>query len=335
MGDQVFPLERSWYIGNTIFAILYGIELCMFFLSAYFLSTSTKADKSKYLYIAYSGTLLILITIAMSCNLFFGQMMWIEHRDVDGGPVAFFAENIAAWYNTFGTAADVTANVLGDGLMLYRCYVFWGSTSMWAVLFPALLFLASTSMGIVMTIQSGIPGGDLFHGTAVNFVIPWLVLTITFNVLITSMIAIRLFAVRRRISSVLGKERAGVYTGVIAILVESALPFTLLGIGYLVTFIRNDPEELAFADIWGCFVSLSPQAIILRVAMGSGWSKNTLTQYGTNSGAIFVNSVTRTTHDTALRTLGKESPGGSTAGSSSTRVFALASQTSDSNFGKF
>lgn len=44
----------------------------MFFLSAYFLSTSTKADKSKYLYIAYSGTLLILITIAMSCNLFFG-----------------------------------------------------------------------------------------------------------------------------------------------------------------------------------------------------------------------------------------------------------------------
>jgi hypothetical protein len=31
---------------------------------------------------------------------------------------AFFGENIAAWYNTLGTAADVTANVLGDGLMV-------------------------------------------------------------------------------------------------------------------------------------------------------------------------------------------------------------------------
>lgn len=60
----------------------------------------------------------------------------LEHRDVEGGPVAFFsgmwkqylvsahaflrifADNIAAWYNTLGTAADVTANVLGDGLMV-------------------------------------------------------------------------------------------------------------------------------------------------------------------------------------------------------------------------
>jgi len=44
--------------------------------------------------------------------------MWIEHRDVEGGPAAFFGENVAAWYNTLGTAADVTANVFGDGLMV-------------------------------------------------------------------------------------------------------------------------------------------------------------------------------------------------------------------------
>ncbi|KAJ7116415.1 hypothetical protein C8R44DRAFT_207963 [Mycena epipterygia] len=328
MGDQDFPLERSWYIGNTIFAILYGIELCMFFLSAYFLWNSPKADKSKYVYIAYSGALLILITIAMSCNLFFGQMMWIEHRDFPGGPVAFFSTNIAAWYNTFGTAADVTANILGDGLMLYRVYVFWSSTSMWAVLFPALLFLASASMAIVTTIQSGLPGGDLFHGTSVNFAIPWLVLTITFNILTTSMITIRLFTVSRSMRSALSKDRADVYIGVIAILVESALPFTLLGIGYLITYVRNDPEALAFADIWGCFVSLSPQAIILRVAMGSAWSKKTVTQYGQNSTAMFTSSANKSTQGTPLQTFGKESLGGG----SSTRVFTLASKKSDSNF---
>jgi hypothetical protein len=32
------------------------------------------------------------------------------------------------------------------------------------------------------------------------------------------------------------------------------MPFTLLGIAYLVTYVRMDPEALAFADIWGCFV---------------------------------------------------------------------------------
>ncbi|KAJ7178759.1 hypothetical protein C8R43DRAFT_974372 [Mycena crocata] len=326
MGDQVFPLERSWYIGNTIFAILYGIELCMFFMSSYFLWNSSKANKSRLFYIGYSATLLVLITFAMSANLYFGQMMWIEHRDVEGGPVQFFSDNIAAWYNTFGTAADVTANIMGDALMLYRCYVFWSSTSIWPIVFPGLLFLASASMGIVMTIQSGLPGGNLFQGTTVNFGIPWLVLTITFNVLTTSMITYRLFAVSRSMRNVLAKERADVYTGVIAILVESAMPFTLLGIGYLVTYVRNDPEVLAFADVWGCFVSLSPQAIILRVAMGSAWSKKTITQYGTNTAVVFTDSYRP--QGTALQTFGKES----LAGSGSTRAFAMSSKRSDPNF---
>jgi len=160
MGDQDFPLERSWYIGNAFFAILYGIQISMYFQSVYYLNAGRGGHRSKMFYIGYSTVLLVLITFALACNLFFGQAMWIEHRDVDGGPVAFFGENIAAWYNTLGTAADVTANVLGDGLMLYRCYVFWGHVP-WAMVFPSLVYLGSVAMGITTTIQSGLPGNFL------------------------------------------------------------------------------------------------------------------------------------------------------------------------------
>ncbi|KAJ7240190.1 hypothetical protein C8J57DRAFT_1371741, partial [Mycena rebaudengoi] len=233
--------------------------------------------------------------------------MWINHRDFEGGPAAYFGTHISDWYNTFGTAADVTANVLGDGLMLYRCYVFWESISIWTVAFPSLLFLGSSTMGIVMTIQSGLPGGDIFHGTAVNFGIPWLVLTIVFNILVTGMIGFRLISLSRSMRNVLSKERADVYVGVTAILVESAAPFTLLGIEYLVTYIRNDPQVLAFADVWGMFCALSPQMIILRVAMGSAWSSKTMTQYGYNSGTVvFTNPGRRTigSRETELKSMG-------------------------------
>lgn len=148
----------------------------MFFQSVYYLNIGPGSRQSKMFYIGYSALLMVLITIALACNQFFGQVranlprqtrlsntfnaqaMWIEHRDVDGGPVAFFFDNIAAWYNTLGTASDVTANVLGDGLMvsgqilrrvsiptnrqLYRCYVFWGHVR-WAMAFPTLLYLSS------------------------------------------------------------------------------------------------------------------------------------------------------------------------------------------------
>ncbi|KAJ6460368.1 hypothetical protein C8R47DRAFT_1161039 [Mycena vitilis] len=200
--------------------------------------------------------------------------MWIEHRDVDGGPAAYFANNIALWYNTLGTAADVAANVLGDGLMLYRCAIFWGHSKL-AMVFPVAVYLGSVSMGITTTIQSGLPGGNFFEGTTVNFGIPWLVLTIAFNILVTVMIAVRLLLVHSKVGRIVGKKMTRRYTRLLAILVESALPFTLLGIGYLATYIRGVPESLAFADIWGCLISLSPQAIILRVAMGGAWTKDT------------------------------------------------------------
>jgi hypothetical protein len=249
----------------------------MFFQSVYYLNAGPGSRKSKNFYVGYSVVLMLLITIALACNQQYGLEMWINHRDVEGGPAAYFVENIAIWYNTLGTAADVTANVLGDGLMLYRCYVFWGHVPV-AMAFPSLLYLGSVAMGITMTIQSGLPGGDIFHGTTVNFGIPWVVLTIVFNILVTAMIAVRLLSMHSKANKVLGREVTKRYTGLLAILVESALPFTLLGIGYLATYIKEVPESLAFAGIWGCFVTLSPQAIILRVAMDAAWTKETLSR---------------------------------------------------------
>ncbi|KAJ7352496.1 hypothetical protein DFH08DRAFT_88900 [Mycena albidolilacea] len=246
----------------------------MVFQSVYYLNGGEGSRKSKRFYMGFSATLLALITIALACNVFFGQEMWIEHRDVEGGPAAFFAENIAAWYNTLGTAADVTANILGDGLMLYRCHVFWGHSSL-AMGFPVLLYLASVAMGITTTIQSGLPGHNLFRGITVNFGIPWIVLTIVFNIIVTAMIAVRLLSMHSKVNRVVGEAMRKKYTGLLAILVESALPFTLLGVCYLATYIREIPESLAFADIWGAFVTISPQAIILRVAMGGAWTRET------------------------------------------------------------
>lgn len=159
------------------------------------------------------------------------------------------------------------------------------------------------------------------------------------------MITFRLFRISRSMRGILSRERAEVYTGVIAILVESALPFTLLGIGYLITYIRMDPESLAFADIWGCFVvgpvdsfiqlfltppfhqSLSPQAIILRVALGSAWSKKTVTTYGTNTAVNFTDTY-RSQPGTALQNLKKET----FVSSGNNSAFALSSKRSNSNF---
>ncbi|KAJ6604234.1 hypothetical protein DFH09DRAFT_1300483 [Mycena vulgaris] len=246
--------ERSFYIGSYVTAILYGMQLFMFFLSNYFLLySSTDARKESFFYIFYGSVMMILWTVASSCNAEFGLLIWVEHRDVLGGPAAYLSENLSAWYNTLGTVTGICMNFLADGLLLYRCYIIWGS-SLKIVAFPILMYFGAMSMAILLIYESAIPGASFFSGDSVSFGVPYFWLTISMNIITTSLICGRLLSVRNRVRSILGEQYCQTYT----VLLESALPFTVLGI------------------IWADFCAISPQLIILRVAMGKAWSKNTV-----------------------------------------------------------
>lgn len=53
--------------------------------------------------------------------------MWINHRDIPGGPAAFFGENVTAWYNTFGTSAAAASIFMGDALLVRHSESQFGS----------------------------------------------------------------------------------------------------------------------------------------------------------------------------------------------------------------
>lgn len=109
------------------------------------------------------------------------------------------------------------------------------------------------AMAIVTVVQSSLPGGFILDGKSENFGVPWVTLTVSLNIILTSMICGRLLFMRRQVRSVLSPEMASMYTNIMAILIESALPFTLLGIAFLVTYVRNDSIATAFAFVWGAF----------------------------------------------------------------------------------
>ncbi|KAH7918123.1 hypothetical protein BV22DRAFT_1134841 [Leucogyrophana mollusca] len=302
MASAELIIERGMYIGDAFMLILWGkssallcINFCMFLQSSYLMLSPGRAAhkrKSRIFYVIYSAILLFFITVSTATDVVFGQLMWIEHRDVPRGPFAYFGENLAAWYNTFGTATDVAANAMGDGLLLYRVYMIWGSRP-WVVAFPALIYLGSVVMAIMMTIESALPGANIWQGLAASFGIPWVALTISFNIIATVMIVTRLLLVYMRVRHVLPADLTRTYTGVISILVESALPFTILGVAYLAAYVQNSPTATALGFVWGNVVVVSPQLIILRVAMGVAWSKDTLARV--NTSMVFAPSQGDTT----------------------------------------
>ncbi|PPQ94122.1 hypothetical protein CVT25_007916 [Psilocybe cyanescens] len=248
------PLELSIYIGLSITAILYGILLCVTSTSIYLLIFNRKPRqeaRQNNFYIIYSMTLLILLTFAFATNALMGQLMWIQHRDDEGGPLAYFDSSANSWFETLGTATDVVANIMADALLVYRCYVIW-RRSIWILIPLILLYMSSIVFSLLTTIQSALPNNTVL-GSSTNFYIPWISLTSGLNVIVTGLIVFRILAFSHRARGTMPPEAHKVYTGAASILIESALPFSILGIIFAVYTAKNLAPQEALAFIWGTF----------------------------------------------------------------------------------
>jgi hypothetical protein len=206
--------------------------------------------------------------------------MWIIHRDRLGGPEAYLTATSSAWWTVFGTVSIITADIMGNALWMYRCYVL--VSNRWLTVLPAILFFASSVFAIVATAESAMPHASLFTGLSQTMGVTWVSLSVAFNVMVTSLICGRLFI------SYMELKRMGLASGarerwsVLAILAESSLPFSVFGIIFasvygLPTTNPNSQLVSAMADTWVGIVGISPQLIILRVSMGNAWTSKCVT----------------------------------------------------------
>ncbi len=114
-----------------------------------------------------------------------------------------------------------------------------------------LFFLAV--LAIIAVVESALPNSSLLNGRPVRLAVPWVSLSVGLNIIVTSMICFRLLRMRALTREVLTPEISKVYTSVAAMLIESAAPFSIIGIGVVVTAAQKGPLIFAFAYIWGMF----------------------------------------------------------------------------------
>jgi len=287
------PLERSLYIGNFFRGILLGVEIFTFFTAVYTIShRPSHYRKRQRFYIIYGGILLALVTIQVASNGLWGQFMWIDHRNHPGGPLGFYVSSQVAWYVITGVVSTAMANIVGDGLLVYRCFIIWDSR--WRIIaLPALIYLASIVLAIITVVEAALPGAVQLAGKPALLAMPWFSMSVGLNVIVTTMICVRILRIRALVRDVISPEMSSMYTSIATMLIESAVPFSVLGIGLVITVALDVGPKFAFAYVWSIFCSLSPQMIILRVSMGRAWLKETANEL--TSAVEFAEPVT--THE--------------------------------------
>ncbi|EMD31797.1 hypothetical protein CERSUDRAFT_77882 [Gelatoporia subvermispora B] len=269
--------QHSYYICVNFNAILYGVELVLYYLTMKRLlvrhgRTGPKPERFPIFSKWYSTASLLLITIYMSTEAVFGEEMWIVNDLFPGGADAWFNINAAVWYQTMGTAAFVVLNFMTDAFMasLWRCFETWKNVEVISpiaiISIPTILYTATWGLGIFELWASGSPGANILEGKARKAGLAYFSTTICLNIIVTALICGRLlFNAKRTYQDSSMRGDASKYTGATHIIIESALPYTMAGIAYLVSTGLNSGISILMGALYGMFACISPQLVILRM----------------------------------------------------------------------
>ncbi|TFK23750.1 hypothetical protein FA15DRAFT_757037 [Coprinopsis marcescibilis] len=157
-----------------------------------------------------------------------------------------------------------------DALLIYRTYIIWIDKA-WVVILPAIAHLST----IALMVRSFIPITSLYDGQDAPYLSALAFLKLGINISTTSLISYRLLRMRSSLKKNFPTVDSRVYLGVVAILVESALPVVIFGLMYAITITLKGKaayKVYGFSAIaYNFFVEMSPQWIIFRVATGRSW----------------------------------------------------------------
>ncbi|KAJ3993832.1 hypothetical protein F5050DRAFT_1842514 [Lentinula boryana] len=191
---------------------------------------------------------------------------------------AYLVEQQSLPVVTLGNVASILASILADALLLYRAAILWNFV--WYVIIPpALFFIACVILSILTVIQIALP--TQVHWVPLSLAV-WIILMIM-PMWLSALIAGRIYYQKAKLANVLGNEDVNTYTGICAILIESALPFTVISIILLGLFGSNNIGQNLFVPLLVQVECIAPEMIILRVMLGRAWTRHTLATGGEHS----------------------------------------------------
>ncbi|KZT23141.1 hypothetical protein NEOLEDRAFT_1157435 [Neolentinus lepideus HHB14362 ss-1] len=274
--DTDLWLERSRLNGMLLGAVSYGILLTLTLQCMKILWQVPKQHKrgplsQRYILLAYVLVTFILATLGFAGNARYTQTIWIDRRNMLGGPAALIELELNYKVNMMALASYYIMGWLMDALLLHRCCTIWG-WRWYIVVVMSLLFFGDIASSVLVLERSG--KGAVFYSN--NIQLAYLSISVSLNVVYTLLVVVRLLVMRSQVRSVLSDEHSKTYTSIAAMIIESASMYTVLGILFIASFAKgSNLSNLIFLSI-SHVQGIAQLLIIRRVATGRAYSQDYL-----------------------------------------------------------
>ncbi|KAF8904042.1 hypothetical protein CPB84DRAFT_1823627 [Gymnopilus junonius] len=223
--------------------LFYAIYACLFVYSANLIlktrSSSRVGGRSRWIFLTITILMFIVATFHLFIQLYRYVRAFILHTDPRG--YLKYMHDLQRWDNEASNASTVVMTWLGDGLVIYRCYVIWSSNFL-VVIIPILLQLLAIGINTVTLIWFQHPKIVPFSiaRTLLGLIYP---IAFVRNAMATGLIVLKIWR-QHRSSTVSGLVDRGSRLSLaklLRIVIESAMIYTLQVFALVILyFLKSD-----------------------------------------------------------------------------------------------
>ncbi|KAK7021811.1 hypothetical protein VNI00_017255 [Paramarasmius palmivorus] len=290
---QDLGYNKSKLVALWAETVIYGINTVLFIMCVFVLATNGHGKKASNINKPLLITAIMLYTLCSAHiinDLGRAVTAFISYQD-HGGAKAFYSQ-LWTWSSILREAVFVVTNAIADGLLVYRLYIVWNS-SIKIIAGPSILLVVATACGIraVWGFSNLEQGEDTYAADIFTWGITLFTISLFHNLIVTSLIAGRIWWYGNRMAATLGHKCKRKYSEAMIIIVESGAISSFCVFVTLVTYATKTNGVYIAYDSLAQVMALNPILIIVRV--GLGLTVNDATYQSTTRNADTVLNLAR------------------------------------------
>ncbi|KAG2140511.1 uncharacterized protein EDB93DRAFT_1161649 [Suillus bovinus] len=212
-----------------------------------------------YIFITFA-----LGTIGYAANARYTEMIWIDLRDIPGGPLELIEKALNYRINIMAFSSYFVMGWCMQALLLHRCFIIWSRAS--SVMIPMIaLYVAMIVASILILIQ--LSTGIMLLKT--NILLLYFCMEAGFTLIYTILVTSRLLVMRSQMKQAVAEYNSSTYDIVVRMLIESAMLYSVFCVVIIVALALHSDGifnlfYLSITNVQG----IAQLLIIIRVARG-------------------------------------------------------------------
>jgi len=258
-------LSEAGIISTAVEAILYGCSVMMFFFTMWIVLSNRGRRRMNKGMLAASCALFVLSTAEMGVNITRLQEGFLTvGPNLPEGPEQFFG-GVSQPTFIIKSVLYNTQTLILDLAVIHRTYVVWQNG--WIIVLPVIgwLGLLAAVLGTNIALATAnAHAGDVFFVDTGRWITANYSMTLATNLTSTSLLAYRIWSVKRRSSKFFGSSRL---SPVLRVVLESGALYSLTITAALITFVTKSNGVYVVLDMISPIISIVFNMIIVRVGL--------------------------------------------------------------------